>query len=495
MIKNIAIIGAGFAGLSTAKFLKELGYRVSVFEKDENVGGVWAASRRYPGLTTQNPRSTYALSDFPMPRDYPEWPTGEQMQDYFEDYVDQFNLRPILRLGTTVSGAVLNDDETKWIISSVWKNSDGLQRVEKEEFDFLIVCNGIFSIPSVPRYEGLDQWRQAGGKIVHTSEFNNLEDARNQNVLVIGYGKSSCDAAIATVGTSKSTTVVARNLIWKIPKKLGGFLNFKHLFLTRMGEALFPYIELKGIEKFFHGIGKPIRNAMLGTVQSIVELQFKLRKIGLHPNKPLETIARSTVSLVTPGFFEAVRKGALSVKKNTEIIRLRPGVADLSDGSTLPVDLIVAGTGWRQRVPFFKEKMMRRITERNGDFRLYKSMIPTDVPRLAFNGYNSSFFSQLNCEVGAMWIAEYLRGAIKMPSREEQEAWIDRRLAWMRGRTDGKHSKGTNIIPFSIHQIDELLDEIDANIGWFTKFRQWFTALDPSVYAPIYSKLKKRAEK
>ena len=493
MIKTIAIIGAGFAGLSTGKLLKALGYEVTIFDKDPDVGGVWTASRRYPGLTTQNPRSTYALSDFPMPRHYPEWPSGEQMQAYFESYVEHFNLGPNLRLNTTVTGADLNAEETKWRISSIWRTKDGMQRVEHEAFDYLIVCNGIFSIPSVPRYAGVDQWRQAGGKIVHTSQYNDLDDARDKNVLVIGYGKSSCDAAVATLEASKSTTVIARNLIWKIPKKLGGILNFKHLFLTRMGEALFPYIEIKGFEKFLHGAGKPLKNAMMGTVQAVIQAQFKLRKIGLHPNKPLETIARSTVSLVTPGFFEAVRQGNLTVKKNAEIVRLRPGVADLSTGETLPADLIVAGTGWHQRVPFFSDAMTRRITDRNGDFRLYRTMLPVGVPRLAFNGYNSSFFSQLNCEVGAMWIAEHLRGAIEIPSREEQNADIDRRLAWMRARTDGKHSKGTNIIPFSIHHIDELLDEIGLNIGGGKKLPQWFAALDPSVYAPIYNKLLKRA--
>ncbi|MBU6243095.1 MAG: NAD(P)-binding protein, partial [Acidobacteria bacterium] len=62
MGKNIGIIGAGFAGLVSAKVLKEFGHDVTVFEKDSEVGGVWTTSRRYPGLSTQNVRSTYALS-------------------------------------------------------------------------------------------------------------------------------------------------------------------------------------------------------------------------------------------------------------------------------------------------------------------------------------------------------------------------------------------------------------------------------------------------
>ena len=80
MINKICIIGAGFAGLTAARVFKALDYDITLYEKEADVGGVWSASRRYPGLTTQNTRNTYELSDYPMPSSYPEWPSGEQVQ-------------------------------------------------------------------------------------------------------------------------------------------------------------------------------------------------------------------------------------------------------------------------------------------------------------------------------------------------------------------------------------------------------------------------------
>ena len=53
---HIGIIGAGFAGLSHAKVLREFGFDVTVFDKTPDVGGVWSRTRRYPGLTTPWPR-------------------------------------------------------------------------------------------------------------------------------------------------------------------------------------------------------------------------------------------------------------------------------------------------------------------------------------------------------------------------------------------------------------------------------------------------------
>jgi cation diffusion facilitator CzcD-associated flavoprotein CzcO len=69
---RVFFIGAGFAGLSSAKVLKAFGHEVTVFEKEADVGGVWGACRRYLGLTTQNVCATYCLSDLPYPKEYPE---------------------------------------------------------------------------------------------------------------------------------------------------------------------------------------------------------------------------------------------------------------------------------------------------------------------------------------------------------------------------------------------------------------------------------------
>lgn len=293
-------------------------------------------------------------------------------------------------------------------------------------------------------------------------------------MILVGYGKSSCDVANATVGISAATDVVVRGLFWKIPKRLARLVNFKYLFLTRMGEGLFRYIRVEGFERFLHGPGRPLRNCLLKSVESIIARQLRLRTLGLHPGTLLEAIARSTVSLVTDGFYENVHDRRIRVHAASSIVGLDSWRALLSNGNSLRADIVICGTGWTQHVPFFDSGLRARITDRDGNFRLYRSMLPVGVPRLAFNGYNSSFFSQLNAEVGALWLAAYLRGAIHLPGHAAMNADIDRRLRWMELRTDGKHSKGTNIIPFSLHQIDELLQDLDLPLSRFMRLRQWF---------------------
>ncbi len=488
---KVAIIGAGFAGLTTARHLRDFGHDVTVFEKVHDVGGVWSTTRLYPGVSTQNGKDTYCLSDYPMPKHYPEWPSGRQVQEYLNAYAEAFGLKPLIRLSTPVTQARQGADG-RWTVS--FCPPDGQER--SDSFDFLTICNGIFSAPAVPDFAGAAAFRAAGGLICHSSEFLDLEAARGKHVVVVGYGKSSCDIAVGLADAAASMTVVARELIWKMPKKLANVLNYKYLFLTRMGEGLFPYITLKGVEKFLHGIGRPVRNSMLGSVQAVITRQLRLKRRGALPRGSFERIARSTVSLVTDGFFDRVEAGRITIKRDTAIAELRVEegrrYAVLATGERIPADIVVCGTGWRQEVPFLEPALQARIMDGRGNFRLYRCILPVGVRNLAFNGYNSSFFSPLSAEMGALWIAAHLGGALNLPSEVAQGGATDRRLAWMEARTEGKHARGTNIIPFSMHQIDELLEDMGLPIGPLQRFKEWQLPVNPGDYARVAKALHRR---
>ncbi|MFG1836803.1 flavin-containing monooxygenase [Micromonospora sp. NPDC049175] len=489
---RIAIVGAGFAGLSAAKVLRQSGFDVTVFDRSPDVGGVWSRTRRYPGLHTQNNKGTYHLSDLPMPADYPQWPSGEQVQRYLESYVEKFGLAGVLRLSTEVASAELINDDTGWLVTS--RPAGAQDPVTVQRYDHLIVANGIFSDPVVPSYDGHAAFTAAGGRVLATGEFHDLEAARGRNVLVVGYGKSSCDVAVPLSDLAAQTHVVARELLWKMPRKLGGVLNYKYLLLSRMGEALFRYLNLKGFERFLHGPGNGLRQRMVDSVGSVATRQLKLRELGLVPNGSFEDIARSTVSLATEGFFERVADGRVVVHRDQVITELlvdddgRPA-ARLADGTVLPADLVICGTGFRQHVPFFDDALHARLQDDAGNFQLYRQILPLGVPRLTFAGYNSSFFSPLSAEMAAVWTAAYLRGGITLPAEDRMRDEVRTRLAWMAARTNGRHARGTNIIPFSMHNIDEVLDEVGLNLGPLTRARQWLFPVDPRSYRGVTARM------
>ncbi|MDQ1104826.1 flavin-containing monooxygenase [Nocardioides zeae] len=488
--KKIGIVGAGFAGLSSARVLSALGHDVTVWEKTPDVGGVWSATRRYPGLKTQNDKGTYALSELPMPKDYPEWPSGAQVQAYLEQYVEKFGLEPHLRLSTEVVAAEPTPSGG-WDVTT----ADAAGTVTTH-VDHLVLASGIFSRPFVPPWEGRDVFEKVGGEVLPAGDLHSLDQVAGKDAIIVGYGKSACDITVEVSTVAASTTVVARELLWKLPRKLQGVLNYKFLMLTRLGEGLFRYRSVNGMEKVLHARDSLLANQMVGSVGGVSTRQLKLAKLDLIPQGTFADIARSTVSLATEGFFEGVADGRITVHRDIVISRLgeRDGkpIAELADGTVIPADVVLAATGWTQEIPFLPDDVVARFTNAQGDYLLHRQIHPIGVEDLSFAGYNSSFFSPLSAEVSALWIGSYLGGGHTLPDEETMRAEAEETLDWMRERTRGQHARGTNIIPFSVHNIDETLDDLDLNVGKLTKAKQWLLPLDPSDYAGVLGKLRAR---
>ena len=485
---RVAIIGAGVAGLTTGKALRRAGHQVEIFDRTPDVGGVWSRTRRYPGLTTQSPSAQYSFADFPMPKGFPEWPTGTQVQEYLADYAADAGLMSALRLHTTVTAA-RPLGWGRWAVDTI--DADGLDRTE--DYDALVVANGVFSEPAVPTYPGVDDFTAAGGRLLAATQFNEPDMAKDKHVLVIGYGKTACDVAVPVSAVAASTDVIARQLLWKVPRKIAGVVNFKMLLLTRMGEALFRYIRLRGVEKFLHGPGNPIRRNMLNSIGSVSVRQFKLRDHDLVPSGHMEDIVKGAIGLATEGFFEGVAAGRITVHRDTSIVRLldRNGVpsAKLADGSVLPADLVVCATGFRQQVPFLPPDIAQQIRDERENFLLYRQIKPVGVPGLYFNGYNSSFFSPLNAEMAAWWITADLAGALHLPEDDAQRRAIEDQLAFMDVAVAGHHSHGTKIIPFSMKNADEVLADLDLQISRLTRASHWLNPITPAAYGRVGDRL------
>lgn len=236
MERSVAIIGAGIAGISTLKIFKEYGFDCTTFEKDVEVGGVWASSRRYSGLETQNPKREYSFSDYEMPKDYPKWPSGEQVQKYLDAYMEFFDLKKDILFNTEVISTQYDKKKKRWQVTykkrtETETDSDGGGAAQNEDwqqqmktFDLLIVCNGIFSEPKIPDFKGDGAFTAADGNgndgngnagrhICHTSQYTNLDDAKDKDIVVVGYGKSACNFAVAAQKVALSVTVVTCQLL------------------------------------------------------------------------------------------------------------------------------------------------------------------------------------------------------------------------------------------------------------------------------------------
>jgi len=484
-MRRVGIIGAGISGLVTAKTMLEEGFEVTLFETEDEVGGVWARSRRYPGVHTQNPRDTYAFSDFPMPRAYPEFPPGEQVQAYLAAYADRFGVTEHVRFRTVVERAERRGEG--WTVRSR-SLDDGTARTDA--FDFLAICNGTFSAPFVPRVPGEDAFRAGGGTVLHSTRFNSVEQVRGRHVVVVGGAKSACDAAAASVGASKRTTLVFRRSGWKMPKKFAGVVPLRYVLTTRFSEMLFRDRELRGAEKVLHTAGKPFVWLFWRGVETLLRATYRLGACGMVPDEPIERVVNCTLGLATDGFYAAVRTGRIATRRGA-VKALHAGAVELDTGERVRAEVVVFATGFRQEVPFLEEPVRRTVQDEAGVFHLHRNLVHPDVPRLAFVGYNSSLYSQLTSEIGARWAARWFMGELRLPPREQVLREVAARWAWVRENRPQGIASGTCIVPFTFHYIDDLLRDMGARTVRrpLNRIREVMLPMDPGVYANLKAEL------
>ena len=105
---EVAVIGAGSAGLVTARHLLANGLKCCIFEATSTLGGAWSCplppsatsiatatmndgnGMMWKGLNTNLSKHTCRFSDFPWPDDTPTFPSKEDMDRYLTSYANEF---------------------------------------------------------------------------------------------------------------------------------------------------------------------------------------------------------------------------------------------------------------------------------------------------------------------------------------------------------------------------------------------------------------------
>ncbi len=484
MARRVLVIGGGISGLAAAKAFRVHGHAVTVAEKAGELGGVWDPARSYPGVKTQTPRDVYAYPDFPMPRDYPEWPSGAQVHAYLASYAEAHGLRPLLRLGTAVEALTpLAGGADGWTA----RLRDRSGAIAEERFDRIVVATGQFSRPNKPVFPGVDAFTTTGGAILHSSEHADATRARGRRVAVLGFSKSATDVAVHAVEEgAASVTVIHRDVAWKIPYFFGGALNFKRILYTRLAEAMFLPFDASPARRVAQRLLAPMTWANWRALEALLTLQFGLRRTGLRPTERIEDTIHCALGVETPGFYRMIADGRIRALRGT-VARYEAGAVVASGGERVEADLVILATGWHQELPFVAERERALLVEPDGAWRLYRQIVNPRLPNLGFVGFNSSFATTLSADLGARWLARYWDGMLaRQPAAAEMEAEIERSLAWRRSeRPAAAGYGGLCIAPWHHRHFGQLLADMGARARPANPVAAWLLPLDPAAYGRL----------
>ena len=187
------VIGAGQTGLATAYFLGRAGVPCVVLDAHRRVGDQWRL--RYDSLLLNTPAQYDGLPGLPFPAPRGTYPTGAEMGDHLERYVETMDIA--VRSGVGVR-AVERQPAGGWRLTT----SEGDIVAEN-----VVVACGADRVPNVPGFAGqLDP----GIRQLHSSGYRNPGQLLSGPVLVVGAGQSGADIALAAAQAGHETWLSGR---------------------------------------------------------------------------------------------------------------------------------------------------------------------------------------------------------------------------------------------------------------------------------------------
>ncbi len=311
------IVGAGSSGLAAAKTFGQYGLPYDCIEREDDVGGNWYYGKPHSSVYA----STHLISskrlteytDFPMPRDYPEYPSHRQAWEYLRDYARHFRLYDSIEFNQSLVSATPTDDG--WLMTL----ADGTRR----RYRGLIIANGHNWDPQWPHYPGT-----FAGTVLHSCQYKTPDVLTGQRVLVVGGGNSGCDIAVESAQHADATYHSLRRGYHYLPKFVFGrpidqagerYLRWRvPLFIRRMVSSLVSRLVLGRPERF----QLPRPDHRLFETHPIInsQMMYYAAHGRLRPKPDIAELAQQRVRFV--------------------------------DGSEVEVDVIVYATGFKITIPF-----------------------------------------------------------------------------------------------------------------------------------------------
>jgi cation diffusion facilitator CzcD-associated flavoprotein CzcO len=369
---------------------------VVCYDEGEAIGGNWAFDERserpsvYDATHLISSKRLSEFEDFPMPTQYPDYPSHRQVHAYFESYATHFELMQLVRLKTRVVSAKLLPD-LSWVVNSI-----GPDGSKEEVFDYLMVCSGHHREPLIPEVSG-----RFSGQVLHSSAYKRPDSFKDKRVLVVGGGNSACDLAVDIARVAQKSCISMRRGYHIVPKLMFG----------RPTDVV--YARLRNLVRF--------PRSLLQLLMAIgVQLSVgPLDKYGLQQPK---TKLLETHPTLNSDILNALRSG--TVLPRVGIKNVDGNSVNFDDGSVEEFDTIVWATGYHIRFPFLEKSIF--AWDEAGPIPLYLKMMHRHIPNIFFIG----LFQPIGCiwrladhqaRIAALQINAMLKRPDDIDSRIETE--------------------------------------------------------------------------
>jgi hypothetical protein len=389
---QIAVIGAGAAGLISAKTMSQTGFDVVIFEQGSCIGGLWdfdndnGAAVAYRSLHINTDTYLTQLRDYPFKEGVADYAHHTEMLEYLRGYAKNFGIDKLVRFNSKVTRLVpiSVNDGGGWDVE--------INGAPAGRFRAVLVATGHLHLPRWPNLPGTFT-----GEYLHAASYRDPGPFLDRRICIIGFGNSALDIATDVAHVGARVVVSARTGAFIWPKYAFGYP------LTRMAGRVheLPFLPLTAKMWLARTLNRVIVRMVWGRMS---DYGIKLPDKKAHP-------------ISNQFFLNHVKYGRIALKGGIEHIEGK--TIGFSDDTSEEFDVLIAATGYSVEFPFLDPAL---LGNQDTILPLYKRVVPPDLSGLYFVGYfNLDWASNPVYEQQAIWIRDIELGACDLPS--SQKMW------------------------------------------------------------------------
>lgn len=355
---QVVILGAGQAGLSLAARLRHMDVPTLVVERNSRVGDNWR--NRYQSLVLHNEVWANHLPYMPFPASFPVYIDKNQLADWLEAYATAMDLS--VRTDTSLEDAEYDEVEGRWTVRLAGPEGSTIVRPRH-----LVLATGVFGVEGRLELTGAEDFR---GTLIHASSYGADVVAEGQRALVIGTGSSAHDIAQDLHVRGAEVTMLQRSSTTVVSVEPGAAKAYaiyqEEGIATEDADLISNAFPLPLLADLHVDLTERIAELDADLLDGLREAGFAVDFGEDGSGFLMKYHRRGGGYYINVGCSELIAAGEIAVKHGVEVERLLSSGVQFTDGSEMPVDLVVIAIGFTNMSESVRRILGDEIADRVG---------------------------------------------------------------------------------------------------------------------------------
>ena len=413
---DVIVIGAGLSGIGGACHLKRQcpDKRFVILEGREAMGGTWDLFR-YPGVRSDSDMYTLGYRFRPW-RENKAMADGPSILNYIRETAAEYEIDKAIRYNHRVRRISWSSADARWTVEAEIRRSKTETNESASEREhtlvrltcnFLYLCTGYYDYESgyMPEWPGRARF---GGTIVHPQKWPNDLDYTGKRVVVIGSGATAITLVPAMAEGAAHVTMLQRSPSYIVSRpaedKIANWLRRCLPANTAYAVARWKNVLYA---TFFYNLARKRPELFKWLVASGVRKELREQFDGKHFTPRYQPWDQRLCFVPNADLFRAMRHGHVSIVTDQIETFTETGLS-LKSGAHLDADIIVTATGLVLKLFSGMQLVVDGTPVDLPQTLVYKGMMFSNVPNLAFAiGYTNASWT-LKCDLAAAYVCRLI---------------------------------------------------------------------------------------